>query len=68
MKKYYLNTQAQSNGDHEVHEATCMYLPSAQNREVLGEFPSCQDAVMAAKRNYTKVNGCFYCAKSCHTT
>lgn len=68
MKKFYINTKAQSNGDHEVHESTCNYLPSVDNRKYLGEFFSCDDAVAAAERSYTKVNGCYHCAYSCHTS
>ncbi len=32
MPKYYVNSNAQSNGDHEVHVETCSHLPSALNR------------------------------------
>ena len=28
---YYVNKNAQSNGDHEVHNKTCSYLPEAEN-------------------------------------
>ena len=68
MKKYYVNSQVQNNGDHEVHELSCIYLPSLQNRMYLGEFGICQGAVAKAKNTYAKANGCFYCAKSCHTS
>lgn len=35
---YYVNAQAQSNGDHEVHTSTCAFLPSEHNRSYLGCF------------------------------
>jgi len=38
MKKYYVNTNAQSNGDHEVHDENCEFLPKPENRRYLGEF------------------------------
>ncbi len=66
-KNYYVNKQAQPNGDHEVHEQTCSWLPSAANRLYLGEYPSCFAAVSEAKRYYTRVNGCKHCSKPCHS-
>lgn len=68
MKQYYVNDNAQSNGDHEVHDRDCSFLPGAQNRTYLGEFSSCVGAVAAAKKKYSKSNGCYYCCRSCHTS
>jgi hypothetical protein len=31
-------------------------------------YETCSDAVDAAKTQYPKVNGCFWCAITCHTT
>ncbi len=64
---YYVNTQAQSNGDHEVHKEGCTCLPSVQNRIYLGSFNSCVDAVNEARKYFTQVNGCYYCSYPCHT-
>ncbi|HEX6371036.1 MAG TPA: hypothetical protein VF006_19115 [Longimicrobium sp.] len=64
---YYVNTQAQSNGDHEVHRDGCTYLPSILNRKYLGQFNYCVDAVDEARKHYTQVNGCYYCSNACHT-
>lgn len=68
MKKYYVNKNAQSNGDHEVHHVDCTYLPSFSNRSYLGEFSTCDAAVREAKKTYTKSNGCKTCSKPCHTS
>lgn len=68
MKKYYVNKNAQSNGDHEVHDENCTYLPSSDNRNFLGEFSSCKAAVTEAKKTYSKSNGCRTCSIDCHTT
>lgn len=68
MKKFYVNKNAQSNGDHEVHEEGCRYMPAAENRIYLGEFSSCSSAVREAKKHYTQVNGCKTCANPCHTS
>ncbi|UFK97741.1 hypothetical protein [Kaistella faecalis] len=68
MKNYYVNKNAQSNGDHEVHHTTCTYLPSAVNRKYLGTFSTCKEAVKEAKKTYTKSNGCKTCSNECHTS
>lgn len=67
MAKYYVNDNAQSNGDHEVHKDGCSYMPLASNRTYLGEFSNCQDAVKESKKKYSKSNGCYYCSIACHT-
>ena len=68
MTIYYVNKQAQRNGDHEVHKADCFKLPSEENRQYLGLFTSCHEAVQEAKKYYTKSNGCIHCSRECHTT
>ncbi len=67
MASYYVNQKAQANGDHEVHTASCQYLPSEANRLYLGEFASCGPAVTAARQHYQQVNGCRTCSYACHT-
>lgn len=66
--KYYVNKNSQSNGDHEVHEEICRYLPIAENRKYLGDFSNCRDAVKEAKRTYSQSNGCYTCSPTCHTS
>ena len=70
MASYYVNKNAQTNGDHEVHVSGCTYLPAPANRAYLGEFTSCVPAVAEAKRQrlWPRVNGCFYCCRPCHTS
>ena len=36
--RYYVNKNAQPNGDHEVHRATCIWLPDVENRIYLGDL------------------------------
>lgn len=68
MEEYCVNKNAQSNGDHEVHNlATCKRLPQPQNRKHLGKFGWCMGAVQEAKKTYAKVNGCYCCCRECHT-
>ncbi len=66
MKTYYVNTNAQANGDHEVHEKGCVFMPHAPL--LLGEFSSCHGAVAKAKMIYPKANGCNTCSRPCHTS
>lgn len=66
-KKYYVNKNAQPNGDHEVHVQGCTYMPSLENRKLLGDYKSCKEAVREAKKSYSQSNGCYYCCNDCHT-
>ena len=68
MTKYYLNQNAQENGDHEVHRSNCDYMPNSSNRLYLGEFSNCHEAVREAKKHYHQSNGCYYCSRECHTS
>lgn len=65
--RYYVNTEAQSNGDHEVHKDGCAWMPAEKNRKSLGEFDSCEGAVTEAKKTYPTANGCKHCSNDCHT-
>ena len=64
MAKYYVNKNT-----HEVHEdAACPTPADSENRDYLGDFPSCHGAVTEAKsRGYDKANGCANCSPACHT-
>lgn len=64
---YYVNKNAQANGDHEVHRDDCRYTPAAASRIYLGRLPGCASAVTAAKTHYHQVNGCATCSPKCHT-
>ena len=69
MAKYYVNNNAQSNGDHEVHKSGCVHMPEERNRQYLGDFVSCHNAVKEAKKKYhSQSDGCFYCSNECHTS
>lgn len=67
-QKYYVNNQAQFNGDHEVHIDSCNYYPKIQYKTYLGEYEHCEDAVHAAQKTHPKVNGCVRCCRPCHTS
>ena len=64
--RYYLNKISQPNNTHEIHSATCVFLPLKKNRIDLGETSNCLDALENARKYFEKVNGCIYCAEQCH--
>lgn len=68
MASYYVNQNAQFNGDHEVHVFGCSFMPQPENRIYVGEHYTCRAAVAAAKQYYSQSNGCYWCSNPCHTT
>lgn len=70
MSYYFINKNAQENGDHEVHTTGCGHAPDEENRIGLGNFNYCWEAVAVAKQKWPndRINGCYYCANPCHTT
>jgi len=68
MARYYVNKNAQSSGDHEVHTTGCSWMPNPENKLYLGEFSSCHGAVREAKKTYSTADGCKHCSKECHTS
>jgi hypothetical protein len=67
MPSYYVNRNAQPNGDHEVHETGCTQGADAANQMALGFHSSCHGAVTEAKETYPTANGCAYCCEACNT-
>lgn len=66
--RYYVNTNAQPNGDHEVHkEVGCPTPADPKNRKYLGDFSSCVGAVAEAKKHYPTADGCKHCSPECHS-
>lgn len=68
MAQYYVNQNAQENGDHEVHRGGCNYMPLPANRIVLGDHWNCRAALAVARLSFTRVDGCYYCCPECHTS
>ncbi len=65
--RYYVNKNAQANGDHEVHQWNdCPTPADPVNRHNLGEYATCRGAVAAAKLIYPKADGCTNCSPDCH--
>ena len=66
--RFYVNKNAQTSGQHEVHRATCSWLPDAENRLYLGDFTTSAQAIREAKRYYANVDGCAYCCSESHNS
>ena len=70
--KYFLSKQSQYTGEHEVHNATtgCTYMPGMEHLIKLGLHSSCAAAIAHARSPFPeiKINGCYFCCNSCHTT
>ncbi len=67
MSRYYVNNNAQSNGDHEVHKEGCFYLQFVNSKKDLGYHLSCDGAVRKAKEIYSTADGCKTCSEDCHS-
>jgi hypothetical protein len=75
MSKYVLNKNQQDSlsGEHyELHnENICEYLPNQSNRLSVGLYDNCTEAKLAAKNKYptyaSRIDGCYWCCKNCHT-
>lgn len=69
MPSYCVNRNPQPSGEHEVHnlDAGCADLPQWANRIDLGSHDACYGAVIEARKIYRHVDGCYYCARDCHS-
>ncbi|EOG9295323.1 hypothetical protein ACLK9Z_000129 [Proteus mirabilis] len=66
---YYVHTSTDNHGDYEVHQDGCDHMPNASNRQYLGYFTSCAQAVSQAKANgHRTADGCYWCCRECHTS
>ena len=68
MSIYYVDINANSNGDHEIHLLGCSLMPVHTQRVYLGNFENCFDALDFAIKYFTKSSACNYCLKECHMT
>ena len=64
MDKYYVNPNAQTGGEHEVHIEGCSHMP--ENPTPLGYCKDCWEALIKARIFYTHVDGCYWCCNECH--
>ncbi|WP_252856599.1 hypothetical protein [Photobacterium kishitanii] len=55
MSLFYVDKNAQDNGDHEIHTATCSHSPGVKNCDALGYHTACSTALDAAKKNIPSI-------------
>ncbi|SKC85956.1 hypothetical protein SAMN05660236_5009 [Ohtaekwangia koreensis] len=65
MNFYCVDTDVREGGFHEVHQVRCTYIP--EDKIDLGPYPSCYEAVRAARKFYKLIRGCRYCCMECYT-
>ena len=61
MHRYYINKNAQTNGDYEVHRLGCRFLPKSEHRINIGLFNNVQDAIMQALKTHPSSKCCPSC-------
>ncbi len=70
MAQFIMNKKPQAGGEYQVHNRTtgCAHLPNQEHQVDLGYHPGCQEAVETAKDRWPdkEIDGCYYCANSCH--
>lgn len=66
MAEFYIETNAQANGDHIVHKANCSLLPAKDAIRYLGSIASSASALKKAAESFKHVNGCPQCASTSH--
>lgn len=68
--KYYLNSNPQRTGEHELHKEGCKYLALANRVIYIGDFLNCRSAIISARSIYStlRIDGCAFCCPECHTT
>lgn len=66
MRRYCINRNQQSTGEHEIHEVNCIYAPHPSNRIDLGWCSSDFEALRKARHYYPDVDGCWHCCPTIH--
>ncbi|RAI89461.1 hypothetical protein [Algoriphagus yeomjeoni] len=64
MKFFYLSSNPNENGIHEVHDRECEHIPSAYDRDYLGPFNTGKEALRKALAIKEKVGLCESCCTS----
>jgi hypothetical protein len=69
MAEFYVEINAQSNGDHVVHTADCSLLPSKETMQYLGSISNIKSAVKKASEVLRQqASGCSKCTAAYQTT
>lgn len=66
MNRYYLDLIQKKNGDHELHNEFCLYMPVIINAQYIGDFSHENEAHKEALKKYPNANGCKHCCAAIH--
>lgn len=61
MKFFYLSSSPNAQGAFEIHEKECEEIPSIYDRDYLGPFNTCLEAVRRASDFKQNVDVCPHC-------
>ncbi|SFT38777.1 hypothetical protein SAMN04489724_0535 [Algoriphagus locisalis] len=64
MKFFYLSSNPNENGLHEVHDRECEHIPSSYDRDYLGPYNTGKEAMRKALDYKKEVALCEVCCKS----
>jgi hypothetical protein len=64
MAEFYVETIAQENGDHLVHNANCSLLPAKDIIKYLGAISNSGSALKKANEFFKMSTGCTQCIKA----
>jgi hypothetical protein len=59
MTHFFVDNRAQPDGAHEVHAVGCKRM--ASDKAYLGDFMSCEVAVLEARKEFWQIAGCVRC-------
>jgi hypothetical protein len=59
MTHYFVDNRAQPDGAHEVHAVGCKRM--ASDKAYLGDYFSCEQAVLEARKTFWYIAGCVRC-------
>jgi hypothetical protein len=59
MTHYFVDNRTQPDGAHEVHAVGCKRM--ASDKQYLGDFMSCEQAVFEARKEFWQTAGCVRC-------
>lgn len=66
MIPYYISKTTELNGIHLMHRYACASLPEEEKDQILvGEFDTCEEALVEALKIESNTKGCPYCCRSC---
>ncbi|MEP1086918.1 hypothetical protein [Algoriphagus sp.] len=64
MKFFYLSSNPNESGQHEVHDRDCVLIPDSYDRDYLGPYNTGNEALRKAQTMKTEVGLCKHCCNT----